>query len=236
MTMFSRRVCSRAGWFALGLLLGGFSGLRAQPSHVGPMPSTLPVSSAEERRVAYEARIQEVLEWYTGLVKPSDPLIGDLVGVSARLALGRDLERCSRSVIELMKTPGSSPFWMFPTAGVAYLGRDKLSPEARAAIRRAWSSVMQLRGDTENHWAMYYASLYLMAQLYPNEPASSWYTGKSSEENLAEARDYLIHWMRLATTVGQESSPARTTSASMRFRSPTSRRGRRIRPCGCGRG
>ncbi len=203
MTLFSRRFCSRVGGFALGLLLCGFTGLRAQPSHVGPMPSTLPVSSAEERRVAYEARIEEVLEWYTGLVKPSDPLIGDLVGVSARLALGRDLERCSRSVIELMKTPGNSPFWMFPAAGVAYLGRDRLSPEARAAIRRAWSSVMQLRGDTENHWAMYYASLYLMAQLYPNEPASSWYTGKSSEENLAEARDYLIHWMRLATTVGQ---------------------------------
>jgi len=60
-----------------------------------------------------------------------------------------------------------------------------------------------MRGDTENHWAMYYTSLYLMAELYPHEPASAWYTGKSSEENMAEARDYLVGWMDLTTTIGQ---------------------------------
>ena len=92
---------------------------------------------------------------------------------------------------------------MFPAVCVAYAGRDQLSPEAKAAIRDAWRTTRQVRGDTENHWAMYYTSLYLMSELYPNEPAESWYSGKSSEENLAEARGYLIHWMDLTTTVGQ---------------------------------
>ena len=50
---------------------------------------------------------------------------------------------------------------------------------------------------------MYYSSLYLMSELYPNEPGNTWYTGKSSEENLQEAREYLIQWMDLSTTVGQ---------------------------------
>ena len=50
---------------------------------------------------------------------------------------------------------------------------------------------------------MYYASLYLMSELYPNDPAESWYTGQSSAENLAEARAYLIHWTDLSTSMGQ---------------------------------
>jgi hypothetical protein len=102
-----------------------------------------------------------------------------------------------------MEDPGSGPFWMFPSAIVAHLGRDKLSPEARQAIRRAWRTTLQLRGDTENHWVMYYASLYLMADLYPDEPEESWYSGKTSAENLEEARGFLLDWMDTTATVGQ---------------------------------
>jgi hypothetical protein len=62
---------------------------------------------------------------------------------------------------------------------------------------------MPLRGDTENHWAMYYSSLYLMAQQWPDEPGERWFNGKSSQENFEESRDYLLHWMELTTTIGQ---------------------------------
>ncbi|MFO1450418.1 MAG: hypothetical protein U1F61_19815 [Opitutaceae bacterium] len=175
----------------------------AQPSFVGPVPDRTVVTSAAVRRQAYEDRIHEALAWRSGLIKADAPLLGDMAAVATQLALRQDIERCNRTVIEHAKEPGSGPFWMFPAVAVAYLGRDQLSAEARAALRSAWSSTMQLRGDTENHWCMYYSSLYLMAQLYPNEPGSSWYTGKSSSENLEEARDYLIHWMKLATTIGQ---------------------------------
>ncbi|MBL9204405.1 MAG: hypothetical protein JNN01_04925 [Opitutaceae bacterium] len=175
----------------------------AQPSFVGPVPDRTVVTSAAVRRQAYEDRIHEALAWRSGLIKADAPLLGDMAAVATQLALRQDIERCNRTVIEHSKEPGSGPFWMFPAVAVAYLGRDQLSAEARAALRGAWSSTMQLRGDTENHWCMYYSSLYLMAQLYPNEPGSSWYTGKSSSENLQEARDYLIHWMKLATTIGQ---------------------------------
>jgi hypothetical protein len=50
---------------------------------------------------------------------------------------------------------------------------------------------------------MYYTSLYLMTELYPDDPADSWFNGKSSAENRAEAKAYLVHWMDLATTIGQ---------------------------------
>jgi hypothetical protein len=188
--------------FLCALLLPTGAVLHAQPSFTAPVPAQTVIERPDERRVAYLARVDEVLTWRCDRLKPGE-LITDLAGISAKLARREDADLCSRSVIELMKQPGSGPFWMFPVVGVAYLGRDQLSAEARQAIRDAWSHGMQLRGDTENHWAMYYVSLYLMAELYPDEPASRWYSGKTSSENLAEARDYLNHWTDLTTTIGQ---------------------------------
>ena len=99
--------------------------------------------------------------------------------------------------------PTGDMFWMFPVTAAAYLGRDRLSASSRQALRRAWQTYMPYRGDTENHWLLYYTSLYLMAQLYPNEPGEAWYTGKSSAENFREAESYLLSWMDLTIAKGQ---------------------------------
>ena len=186
----------------LVLAVSSVTSLVAQPSATGPAPTGEVAQLADRRRAEYFARIDEVLTWRTGLAK-TDEVTTDMATVAAKLARREDADYCSRSVIEIMKEPGSGPFWMFPAVSLAFLGRDQLSPEAQQAIRNAWRKTLQVRGDTENHWAMYYASLYLMSELYPNEPGTSWYTGKSSEENLAESREYLIHWMDLTTTIGQ---------------------------------
>ena len=89
------------------------------------------------------------------------------------LARHEQPEFCSEQVIRLMKAPGTGPFWMFPVVCVTYVGRDQLSPEAKKAMRDMWRTTYQIRGDTENHWAMYYISLYLMSEYYPNEPGST---------------------------------------------------------------
>jgi hypothetical protein len=62
---------------------------------------------------------------------------------------------------------------------------------------------MPYRGDTENHWLLYYTSLYLMAQLWPDQSGDQWYTGKTSAENLREAEGWINSWVRLTTTRGQ---------------------------------
>ncbi len=175
----------------------------AQPSFTGPAPLPRVISDPAERRAAYLSRIDEVLNWRAFLVKPSDPQLVGLAEISAKLARREDAALCSERLVELMKKPSGDMFWMFPVVCISYLGRDQLTPEAKAAIREAWRTYYPLRGDTENHWAMYYTSLYLMAQLWPNEPGDRWFTGKSSQENFREAQDYLIHWMGLATTIGQ---------------------------------
>jgi hypothetical protein len=92
---------------------------------------------------------------------------------------------------------------MFPVTCISYLGRDQLTTEAKAAVREAWRTYFPLRGDTENHWVMYYSTMYLMAQLWPGEPGERWFNGKSSAEITAESRAWLLHWMDLTTTIGQ---------------------------------
>ncbi len=177
--------------------------LAALPAFEAPVPPLTVVRDADKRLAAYEARVDEVLAWKCGTVSAANLPKMDMPALIAKLARHEDIGPVSRRIMELMKNPDSGPFWMLPVVGMAYLGRDQLPSEAKAAIREAWRSEMQNRGDTENHWAMYYSCLYLLSQLYPDEPGSSWYTGKSSAESLAESRDYLIHWMDITTTIGQ---------------------------------
>lgn len=176
----------------------------AQPATTGPMPVPPTDFSTDVRRQAYLARADTVIQWYIESIKADNPASFGSAQIAAKLACHEDSATVSARVIELMSRPQSADmFWMFPWTAISYLGRDQLTPEAKAAIRGQWKTYFPMRGDTENHWAMYYTSLYLMAELYPDDPAESWFNGKSSAENRAEAKDYLIHWMDLATTIGQ---------------------------------
>jgi hypothetical protein len=129
---------------------------------------------------------------------------GGYESIAARLYLHQDAAWCSKRLLELLEPgPTGDMFWMFPVTAVAYLDRGQLTAEARRALRQAWKTYMPYRGDTENHWVMYYASLYLMAQLWPGEPGSDWFTGKSSDENMREAGEWLNSWVKLTTSRGQ---------------------------------
>ena len=178
-------------------------GLHAQPSFTAPPPSTLPVEDPAMRRDQYLARRMEALRWRAGMATPGDPTKLGLAEIAAKLALREDAAACSARLIDLMKKPSADMFWMFPVTCIAYLGRDQLTAEARAAIREAWRTYYPLRGDTENHWVMYYSTLHLMAQLWPGEGEDRWFNGKTSAEISAESRAWLLHWMELATTIGQ---------------------------------
>ncbi len=175
-----------------------------QPSTTGPMPGSPRDLRPDTLREGYEARTREVLQYYVDSIDPAKPESFGRGQIAAKLALRQDAAAVSEQVVKQLSGPqGGDMFWMFPWTAISYLGRDQLTPEAKAAIRNSWRTYMPLRGDTENHWCMYYASLYLMAELYPDDPAESWFTGKSSAENRAEAKAYLVQWMDIATTIGQ---------------------------------
>jgi hypothetical protein len=174
----------------------------AQPSFSGPVPVPPADTRPDVLRRDYLTRVNETLDWYQNAITPEKPLTREQILV--KLVRKQGDAQVSQRVLELMAEPQSGDmFWMFPWTAVSFAGRDQLSPAARAAIRDAWRTYFPMRGDTENHWTMYYASLFLMSEMYPDEPGDTWFTGKSSAENLAEARDYLIHWLDLSTTIGQ---------------------------------
>lgn len=148
----------------------------------------------------FEARVRELIESYA---HPKGNDFG-YATIAARLKLGQDPAWCSRRLIELLEPPiHGDMFWMFPTTAIAYLDRGQLSQEARQALREAWRTYMPFRGDTENHWLLYYTSMYLMAQMWPDLDGEGWFNGKSSKENMEEARRWIDSWVRLTTTKGQ---------------------------------
>ncbi len=156
-----------------------------------------------ERLEAYQARCDSLIDFYVDQVPATDPTRGGYLHLIARLYRGRDLDWVTARLDTLLQDPRGDMFWMYPVATLMYAGRHRLPDAYRARLRDLWRTYTPYRGDTENHWAMYYASLYLVAQMYPDEPGERWFTGKSSQENFEEARAYLLAWMDLTTTIGQ---------------------------------
>ena len=128
---------------------------------------------------------------------------GGYNGVAARYARGVDLRAADSIFVAMLKVPQGDMFWMYPVIGAYMYGKDRMSPATKAVVRNAWKTYAPYRGDTENHWAMYHASLYIAAEQWPNLPGSEWFNGKSSDENRIDAGDYLIHWIKITTTIGQ---------------------------------
>ncbi len=159
----------------------------------------LPLAAQE---ADFQARVRDIIESHAHLPEELMPRAG-YGTIAAKLKLGEDPEFCSRRMLELLDDVRGDMFWMFPVTAVAYNDNGQLSDEARAKLRDAWRTYMPYRGDTENHWLLYYTSLYLMTQMYPGEPGESWYTGKSSAENFAEAEEYIFDWMKLTARLGQ---------------------------------
>ncbi len=175
------------------------------------LPVFISGSAAQARRTAtpgelaraYEARRDSLIEYFVTRIPDDDPDRGGYFDLAARLYRGACGTWCIRRMDSLMAHPRGDMFWMYPFVTVMYNDRGTFPETTRRKMRELWRSYTPYRGDTENHWALYYTSLYLAAQMYPGEPDTTWFTGKSSQENMEEARSYLISWMDLTTSIGQ---------------------------------
>ena len=128
----------------------------------------------------------------------------NMMTILARLSTGRDLPRAFTMLDSMTHDRAmGGMFYAYTLIGTYLHARDVLPDSLRRKIREAFRLRTMYRGDTENHWVMYYAGIYLAAQTWPGEPGDQWFNGKSSDENFAEASAWLTHWMRLTTTVGQ---------------------------------
>lgn len=151
----------------------------------------------------YDDRVDATISWLADMVPVEDLERGSYFNIIGKLLKGEDMPWVEARLERLMAEPRGDMFWMYPFITTQYVGRDLLSPAMQAKMRDMWRTYTPYRGDTENHWAMYYTALYLITQMYPDEPGTMWYNGRSSAENHQEAEAYLREWMRLTTTIGQ---------------------------------
>jgi hypothetical protein len=155
--------------------------------------------TADEYEQAYQSRAHHLNSYLDTASNPG------IYGAAYRYAMKKDIRKADSLLLysDQIQNPKGDMFWMFPVIGTYLNGKDQMAPEVKAAVRKAWKTYAPYRGDTENHWAMYYSSLFLAAEQWPRLPGSEWFNGKSSDENRNEAKDYLIHWMKITTTIGQ---------------------------------
>ena len=136
-------------------------------------------------------------------INADNPDAGSLHQVAQCLAAGEHLDWARHRLKVLMAETTGAMFWMYPTVLVMKAGEANLNADDWAHLREAWRTYFPYRGDTENHWLMYYSSLFLAAETWPDLGPAGWFNGKSSAENRAEAKAYILEWMRITTSYGQ---------------------------------
>jgi hypothetical protein len=156
-----------------------------------------------ERVLAYRMRCQEVLDFVVARTDPQNTERGSLFDIAVNLAAGTNLDWARARLRTVNDPPRGNMFWMHPMVFVMYAGQENLNADDWAFIRELWRTYFPYRGDTENHWLMYYASLYLACQMFPESGPEDWYNGKSAAENMSEAEDYIRDWINITTAYGQ---------------------------------
>jgi len=173
------------------------SGLRAQAVDADTISDSEIYRQFQQRRTL-------ALDLAIAPIDPKNTAKGGVMNVATCFYRRTDLDWANARLALINKVPPTGDmFWMYPMAAVMEAGADVMSPANRASIRQLWRTYFPYRGDTENHWLMYYSSLYLAAQSNPESGPGEWYNGKSAAENMAEARSYIEDWMGIATNYGQ---------------------------------
>jgi len=167
------------------------------PFQLFSTPPRIPSPNSAKLHRAYQSRCDSLIDFYAN--RPN----GGYIEIACKLYRGKDIPWALAKLDTLMQNPSGDMFWMYPFITVTFAGHDNLPVEVQKRMRELWRTYTPYRGDTENHWCMYYTAMYLITQMYPNEPGESWFNGRSSQENHLEARDYLISWMDLTTSKGQ---------------------------------
>jgi hypothetical protein len=121
---------------------------------------------------------------------------------AARISTGINAERAYRDLDTMLAREYGDMFWMYGLAGFYCSTKDILSDALKSEIRKAWKYRTPYRGDTENHFLMYYGSLFLMSDVWPDLPGSEWFTGQSSSEINAESKEYLLYWIDQVSKYG----------------------------------
>lgn len=168
-----------------------------------PLKAEINWPSEADRIAAYKERCQQTIDYYIGTTKPEDPANGSLWTIAANISEGKNIDWARTRLRTVNNPPSGGMFWMHPMVLTMYVGKDVWNEEDWDFIKELWRTYYPYRGDTENHWVMYYASIYLACQMFPDSGPEAWYNGKSAKDNMTEAEDYIRDWIKVTTSYGQ---------------------------------
>ncbi len=142
----------------------------------------------------YASRRDAVIDYFAN--RDTDPYYDrvGLIEIACKIYREHEPESYLPRLEEILADPHGDMFWMIPVTLVRLVGETALPDHIRKKFQESWAEYTPYRGDTENHWLMYYVSIYLMAQTYRQVESSKWFNGKSTLDNFEEASTYLNHW------------------------------------------
>ena len=131
-----------------------------------------------------------------------------LYACHAVLALDGDAGRVENIVLSTFGVAHSGPFGriaagtfdVFAAMHLTCRWRAHLTSKTLDHIHKVVAQGIHHRGNTENHWLMYYAGNLLAAELWPEEPV--WWNGLSPEVMRAEAMRWLLGMMDRTARTG----------------------------------
>ena len=158
----------------------------------------LPSLALAEEKSDFETRGQVLLlhfvEEETGI---------SFSGVAARYAAGERIGEAHRMMSELTAAPSSDVSYTFKLIATYLFGRQNLPFAIAEKVPQLLSSNVPIRHDYEHEWLMYYATIILAAETWPDMIAEKWFNGKSSSENHQDAKAYINEWIESAVENGQ---------------------------------
>lgn len=151
----------------------------------------------------YRERVAFVLQDAIDRIDPDNPDAGGVYDLAVAVNRGEHVEWARQRLRSYNETPAGNMFWMIPMVLIMHADNGSLNDDDWSLIQELWRTYYPYRGDTENHWLMYYVALYLAAEMFPEADTGAWFNGRSSVENMAEAKEYILDWVRITTSYGQ---------------------------------
>ena len=160
-----------------------------------------------ERQV--DARVRQVLDAVGegGIGPPGGEKIGNMWTAHAHLALGRaPSSQLHDEVMRQLGSPrireegGAGPFHVLPAMLLLCRWESHLAAETVEIIRRTFCEGVTQRGNTENHWLMYYTGILLAAERWIDEPVLI--NGRPPAAMRAEAARWILGTIERTARLG----------------------------------
>ena len=84
--------------------------------------------------------------------------------ITAKILLGENSAQAYLQLDTLLSREYGDMFWMTGCVGLYFSCKDILQVSYKQRIRECWKNFTPYRGDTDNHFLMYYGSLFLLAK------------------------------------------------------------------------